>query len=70
MLNFYYDPILGLQYTYSEVLILFDIESIPNTIDFDTEQWIRFLKETEVQILNVSQTPNFSVIGQITEYKL
>lgn len=39
-MNFYYDPILGLQYTYLGDLFLIDIEAIPVS-DSRVEEWIK-----------------------------
>jgi len=70
MLNYYYHPILGLQYDYLGELFLIDIECIPQNIKFDTEQWIRYLKETRVQLMDACSTPCFEIVGKITNYKL
>ena len=70
MLNYYYDPILGLQYTYLGEMIILDIESIPEDIKFDVDQWIKYLKETKLYLLEYTSTPAFEIVGKITDYQL
>jgi hypothetical protein len=63
-MNYYYDPILGLQYTLLEGFFIINIDAIP--IDY----WLKILKET-----NISYTDSFPDRGveyffNITDYKL
>lgn len=70
MLNYYYDVILGLQYTYLGEMIIFDIEAIPEDIKFDVDQWIKYLKETKLYLLESTNNPTFETVGKITDYQL
>lgn len=70
MLNYYYDVILGLQYTYLGEMIILDIEAIPEDIKFDVDQWIKYLKETKSYLLESTNTPTFETVGKITDYQL
>ncbi len=70
MQNFYYDVILGLQYTYLGELIIFDIEAIPDDIKYDTEQILKCVRELGVLMYDTTYTPSFETVGQITEYML
>lgn len=70
MLNYYYDPILGLQYDYLGEIIILDIEAIPDDIKFDIDQWIKYLKETKLYLLEATNTPAFEIVGKITDYQL
>jgi hypothetical protein len=56
MMNFYYDPILGLQYTTLEELFLTDLLCLPQDIKFDTELWLKYIREMGIQILNYEKT--------------
>lgn len=69
-MNFYYDPILGLQYNYLGELILIDIETLPQDIKFDTEKWMRYIREVGLQIFDTTPTIPFENIGQITNYMI
>lgn len=70
MLNYYYHPILGLQYTYLGDLIIFDIETIPNDIKYDTEKILKLAQEMGVMWYDATYTPSFEIVGQITEYTI
>jgi len=70
MLNYYYDVILGLQYTYLGEIVILDIEAIPEDIKFDVDQWIKYLKETKLYLLESTNTPAFEIVGKITDYQL
>lgn len=69
-MNFYYDPILGLQYTYLGDLFLINIDSIPQNFEFDAEQWIKYIRETGVQPITPSEYPIIERVLNITEYRL
>ena len=66
-MNIYYDPILGMKYDYLGELFIIDIECIPQ---FDIEQWMKYLKETRIQLLDFSPQPCCEIVGQITNYRL
>ena len=67
MINIYYDPILGMKYDYLGELFILYLECIPQ---FDTEQWMKYLKEMRVQLLDFTSQPCCEIVGQITNYKL
>lgn len=60
-MNFYYDPILGLQYTYLGNLFLIDIAMLPQ--NFDIEENIKLLVES-------IKKPYIERVLNITEYRL
>lgn len=68
-MNFYYDPILGLQYNYIELVIL-DIVDIPISMSIQEfiKDWEYWSKKIGIQPLE--KYPRAQIIGQITEYKL
>jgi hypothetical protein len=73
-MNFYYDPILGLQYTYLGDLFLIDIDAIPvlDFTNFNIEDWIKYMKQAGIQLVDTTE-PKYPIIEQvlnITEYKL
>ena len=70
MLNYYYDSILGLQYTYLGETIILDIEAIPDDIKFDVDQWMKYIKETKLYLLESTSTPSFEIAVKITDYQL
>lgn len=47
-MNYYYDPILGLQYNYLGEYFIIDIEALPQ---FDISQWREYLQQTGIQII-------------------
>ncbi len=69
-MNYYYHPILGLQYNYLDNLFIIDIESIPTDIKFDTEKWIKYIKQTGIMILDCSSVPSIERVLNITEYPI
>ena len=70
MINIYYDPILGMKYDYLGELFILDLECIPQDVKFDTEQWMKYFKETRISILDFSPQPCCEIVGQITNYRL
>jgi len=69
-MNFYYDPILGLQYTNLHPTIILDIAVIPKDLDIK-----QFLKEWQESYnlfwdTEINYYPQIEVIGNITEYRL
>jgi len=68
MLNYYYHPLLGLQYTYLEDLITIDIDAIPQDLNFDTEKWLKYLKATGCRLVDPTSTNYFQITGQIINY--
>lgn len=69
-MNFYYDPILGLQYNYLGDLFLIDIEMIPQNYKFDAEKWIKYMREIGIQKVESYKSPIIETILNITNYKL
>jgi len=70
MMNFYYDPVLGLRYDSLGELFIIDLDCIPQDIKFDTEYWIKYIKQTSVQIVKPFSESCVQIVGQITQYKL
>lgn len=66
-MNFYYDPILGLQYTYLGDLFIIDVDALPQ---FDVEYWMNFLKQTGLILIDPTEQPAIEQILNITEYRL
>lgn len=69
-MNFYYDPILGLQYNYLEELFLIDIDMLPEDIKFDSEYWIKYIKEMGVMLMDTTNSPIIQRVLNITNYKI
>jgi hypothetical protein len=67
-MNYYYDPILGLQYNYLGELLLIDIDMLPQ--DIDIEYWIKYINETGVMLVDSVNSPIIERVLNITEYKL
>jgi hypothetical protein len=69
-MNFYYDPILGLQYDFLGVTIMFDINSLPK--DFKAEEFLEKWKQSNNIYLDtgINPYPQIEIIGNITNYKL
>ena len=67
-MNFYYDPILGLQYDCLGELFIIDLERIPQDLNL-----YEFIKEWK-KFASVDITPieysSVEIVGQITQYKL
>jgi hypothetical protein len=68
-MNFYYDPILGLQYDYIEPFFSVDLTVIPQ---IDTEQWTEYLKNVGLQMIDMNTTnlQGIEKVSFITDYKL
>ena len=69
-MNYYYDPILGLQYDYIDDLFLLYFETIPIIEKFDVEKWIKYLSSTGVYLLECKPNSSIQRIVNITGYKL
>ena len=69
-MNFYYDPILGLQYDYLGELFIIDLSCIPQDIEFDTDMWMKYIRQVGIQITEPSSESCVEIVGQITQYKL
>jgi hypothetical protein len=69
-MNFYYDPILGLQYDFLGVNIMVDINSLPE--DFKAEEFLEKWKQSYAVYLDTwtNVYPQVEIIGNITNYKL
>lgn len=68
-MNYYYHPILGLQYDYLGELFLINIDCIPEE-EFDAKKWLKLMKEVGVLPMNPSPESCVEVVGQITDYML
>ena len=73
-MNFYYDLILGLQYTYLGDFFLIDIDAIPvlDFTNFNIEDWIKHTKQAGIQLVDTTE-PKYPLIERvlnITEYRL
>lgn len=66
-MNFYYDPILGLQYTLLTDFFTIDIDAIPK---LDIEYWLKFIKETGVLPIDSTSSQYIEYNIKITDYKL
>jgi hypothetical protein len=70
-MNFYYDPILGLQYDYiNNNYFILDIEMLPKEHKFDTETWLKYVSQTGIVLSDKKLNPVIEVIPNITNYKL
>ena len=69
-MNFYYDPILGLQYEYLGELFIIDLACLPKNIEFDSEQFLKHLRQTGVQLTSSSKGSPIEVLERITNYIL
>ena len=66
-MNFYYDPILGLQYDYLGDFFIVDIASIP---ELDLKETLNLINRMGILIVDTYPKMDIQVIGNITEYKL
>jgi hypothetical protein len=64
-MNFYYDPILGLQYNYLGEYLIIDVACIPEET---IENIIKLMRKTGIMPLDAS--PQVEFIPNITNYKL
>lgn len=65
-MNYYYHPILGLQYDYLGELFLVNIDSL-SELDFDLEKYMYYMNNIQL----VEPSKNYiEVVGQITDYRL
>jgi hypothetical protein len=64
MLNFYYDPIIGLRYDFLGEMFLLDLNLLPAQ-EFNLERYIKIFQETGVQFYEPIE-----LIVKITEYRL
>lgn len=65
MLNYYYDPILGLQYTNLSEVVLLDLSSIP---ELPTDLVLKMFMEQGVQ--NIEAVYHIVNFEQITDYQI
>ena len=68
MMNFYYDPILGLQYDCLGELFIIDLNCVPQNINL--EEFIKECKKFASVGITPIQYSSVEIIGQITEYRL
>jgi hypothetical protein len=69
-MNYYYDPILGLQYDYLGELFLIDIDMLPQDTEFNIEYWIKYINQTGVMVVDSVYSPIIERVLNITNYKL
>lgn len=70
-MNFYYNPILGLQYTYLGDLFIIDIEMLPqNFNEMTTEDIFKMFIQQKVQWVDSIESPFIEIVLNITEYRL
>lgn len=62
MMNFYYDSILGLQYTYLGDLFIIDVAAIPN--NYSVEELLNVINQRGVMISPIE------TVGQITNFMI
>lgn len=62
-MNFYYDPILGLQYTYLGDLFLIDVDALPQVSE---EVILKYIRQAGIYQNN----PTIERILNITNYKI
>ena len=69
-MNFYYDPILGLQYTYLGDILQFDLIRLPKDLNVNKfiEDWKRLSSQIGIEPLELY--PCAEIILKITNYKL
>lgn len=67
-MNFYYNPILGLQYNYLGEIIIFDLKNLPEDMCVEKflEDWRYW--SNQMGILPLELYSSVEIIGQITEY--
>jgi hypothetical protein len=68
MMNFYYDPILGLQYDYLGELFNINLVNIPK--DFNLDEFIKEWRRFASMSIMLIQYSSIEIVGQITQYKL
>jgi hypothetical protein len=69
-MNYYYDPILGLQYDYLGELFLIGIDMLPQDTEFNIEYWIKYINQTGVMLVDSVSSPIIERVLNITNYKL
>ena len=67
-MNYYYHPILGLQYDYLGELFIIDLANIPK--DFTLDEFIKEWRRFESMSIMPIQYSSIEVVGQITQYKI
>jgi len=66
-MNFYYDPILGLQYNLLSGFFIINIDAIPK---LNGEDWLKLFEETCVFPTDPSSHNSVEYIFKITDYRL
>ena len=69
-MNYYYDPILGLKYTYLGETVILDIDCLSKDVNFDIHQWLKYFKEVGVQLCSSSSQPCVESFCKITDYNI
>ena len=70
-MNFYYDPIMGLQYNdipFSFYII--DINAIPVDLEFDVKKWMKYINQIGIQFVEPKSVNRVEIFQQITNYML
>jgi hypothetical protein len=67
IMNYYYDPILGLQYTSLEGFFTIDIDAIPKA---DIDYLLNFLEKTSIHYTDSFSDRGVEYFFKITDYKL
>jgi hypothetical protein len=68
MLNFYYDPILGLKYNFLGEMFLLDLSCIPAQ-EYDLKKLFELMKETGVCITEPIES-SVELVTLITEHRV
>jgi hypothetical protein len=66
-MNYYYDPILGLQYNFLPDFFIINIDAIPK---LNNEDWLKLLEETCVFPTEPFPGNSVEYIFKITDYRL
>jgi hypothetical protein len=65
-MNYYYDPILGLQYDFLGNWIVIEIEALPKNLEFDVTLWKKYTNQKGISLLNTKPEE----LVKITDYML
>lgn len=64
-MDFYYDPILGLQFTCGLSIFEIDLDALPE-VDFSLEKWFELISEQGIQIFNPANRAITNIHTKIT----
>jgi NTP pyrophosphatase (non-canonical NTP hydrolase) len=65
-MNYYYDPLLGLQYNFIGNWIVMNIEALPKDLEFDVTLWKKYINQKGISFL----TTKPEELVKITDYML